>query len=201
MRTISSSAMPVERRCLRRKYLPASTKARFGTSPTISVPVTRTPRASAFAAHLVESRVERRSGDVGDVHRNLRDAVLLDEPADGLRGRERPGLHHGIPRGVLHHAARDRVALADGTPLFAHVEGDGVGAARGGGVQVEVHGDQEVARPDGRGPPCGQPPRRRDASRNRVRIPCAPVSRAGPRTPRHGTRRGFFRSGAKAAAS
>ena len=48
MRTISSSAMPVERRCLRRKYLPASTKARFGTSPTISVPVTRTPRASAL---------------------------------------------------------------------------------------------------------------------------------------------------------
>ena len=40
--------MPTERCCLRRKYFPASTSARFGTSPTISVPVTRTPRASAL---------------------------------------------------------------------------------------------------------------------------------------------------------
>ena len=48
MRTISSSAMPAERRCLRRKYRPASSRARFGTRPTISVPVTRTPRASAL---------------------------------------------------------------------------------------------------------------------------------------------------------
>ena len=48
MRTISSSAIPVERRCLRRKWRPASTSARLGTRPTISVPVTRTPRASAL---------------------------------------------------------------------------------------------------------------------------------------------------------
>ncbi|CUO69357.1 Uncharacterised protein [Alistipes finegoldii] len=48
IRTISCSAIPVERRCLRRKYFPASMSARLGTSPTISVPVTRTPRASAL---------------------------------------------------------------------------------------------------------------------------------------------------------
>ena len=101
--------------------------------------------------------MERRPGDVGDVHRNLRDAVLLDEPADGLRGRKRSGLHHGISRGILHHPARDGIALADGTPLFAHVEGDGVGAARGGGIEVEIHGDQEIARTDGRGARAGYP--------------------------------------------
>ena len=47
MRIISFSGMPTERCCLRRKYLPASMMARLGTSPTISVPVTRMPRAAA----------------------------------------------------------------------------------------------------------------------------------------------------------
>ena len=136
--------------------------AGFDQSPFRNQPHDFGPRDAhaagvGLAAHLVESRVERRPGDVGDVHRDLRDAVLLDEPADGLRGRKRSGLHHGISRGILHHPARDGVALADGTPLFAHVEGDGVGAARGGGVQVEIHGDQEVARPDGRGSRAGNP--------------------------------------------
>ena len=41
---ISSLGIPTERFCLRRKYLPASTSVRSGTSPTISVPVTRNPR-------------------------------------------------------------------------------------------------------------------------------------------------------------
>ena len=47
MRIISSSEMPTERSCLRRKYFPASISVRRGTSPTISVPVTLTPRAAA----------------------------------------------------------------------------------------------------------------------------------------------------------
>lgn len=59
--------------------------------------------------------------------------------------------------GIPDHLARDRIALADGTALFAHVEGDGVGAARGGGIEVEIHGDQEIARTDGRGARAGYP--------------------------------------------
>ena len=43
----SLSDTPVERCCLRRKYLPASMREFLGTRPTISVPVTRTPRAAA----------------------------------------------------------------------------------------------------------------------------------------------------------
>ena len=46
--------MPVERHCLRRKCLPASITARSGTNPTISVPVTRSPRACA--ARLTSSK-------------------------------------------------------------------------------------------------------------------------------------------------
>ena len=104
-----------------------------------------------LAAHLVESDVQRRYGDVGDVHRNLRDAVLLDKPADGLGRPERTGTHQGITVGIPDHLARDRIALADGAALFAHIEGNGVGTARGGGIEVEIHGDQEIARTDGRG--------------------------------------------------
>ena len=44
---ISSSAMPVERCCFSRKYLPASIRDLLGMSPTISVPVTLSPLASA----------------------------------------------------------------------------------------------------------------------------------------------------------
>ena len=47
MRMISSSEIPVERCCLWRKYRPASISVRLGTRPTISVPVTRSPRALA----------------------------------------------------------------------------------------------------------------------------------------------------------
>ena len=45
---ISGSSIPKERCCLAKKYLPASIRVFLGTKPTISVPVTRMPRASAF---------------------------------------------------------------------------------------------------------------------------------------------------------
>ena len=103
-----------------------------------------------LAAYLVESYVERRDRDVGDVHRNLGDAVLFDEPADGLRRLERAGLHERIAMLVLERLAHGRTALADGTALFAHVERNGVGTARRGGIEVEVDGDEEVAGADRR---------------------------------------------------
>src|SRR5207249_2399991 len=43
----SSSEAPSDHFCLRRKYLPASTRHFFGTMPTISDPVTRRPRLLA----------------------------------------------------------------------------------------------------------------------------------------------------------
>ena len=42
--SMSSLGIPAERCCLARKYLPASRSAHSGMSPTISVPVTRSPR-------------------------------------------------------------------------------------------------------------------------------------------------------------
>ena len=104
-----------------------------------------------LAAHLVEGDVQGRRGDIRDVHRDLCDAVLLDEPPDGLRGLERAGLHDGIALGILHDLARDGIALAHGASLLAHVKRNGVGTARGGRIEVEVHGNQEIARADGRG--------------------------------------------------
>ena len=46
--TSSSSEMPTERCCLRKKYLPASVIALRGINPTSSEPVTRIPRSWAF---------------------------------------------------------------------------------------------------------------------------------------------------------
>ena len=97
------------------------------------------------AAHLVEGLVQRRDVDVGDVHRHLCDAILIDEPSYGLGLLQRTGNHDGVALGILHGLAHDGVALAAGTSFLPHVEGDGVGPTGGGGVQVEVHGDKEVA--------------------------------------------------------
>ena len=110
-----------------------------------------------LAAHLVEGHMQRRDRDVGDVHRDLGDAVLLDVPADGLRGFERSGAHHRVAFGVLDDLSGDRVALADRPALLAHVEGNGVGTPRGGAVKVEIDGDQEVARTDRRSARAGHP--------------------------------------------
>ena len=89
--------------------------------------------------------MERRNGNIGDIHRNLGDLVLVDEPADRLGSLQRTGLHDGLAVLVLQGFAYGRIAFAYRTALFAHVERDGVGATRRSGVQVVVHGDQEVA--------------------------------------------------------
>ena len=70
---------------------------------------------------------------VRDVHGHLRDAVFVYVPAYGLGALERAG----------YPALSGRVLAA----LLAHVKSHGVGAARGGGVQVEVHRYQEVPGP------------------------------------------------------
>ena len=99
--------------------------------------------------------MQRGLTDAGDVHRNLCDAVLLDEPADGLRTLQRAGDHHGIAVGILDNLAGDGIAFALRTALFAHVESDGIGTAGGSGVEVVVHSDEEVAGTDGAGTTLG----------------------------------------------
>jgi len=115
------------------------------------------PAGVGPAAHLVEGDMQGRHGDIGQIHRDLRDAVLLDIPPDGLRGAERAGPHDGIAVGILHDFTRDGISLAHRPPLLAHVESDGVGAPRGGGVEIEIDGNQEIAGPDRRGSRTGHP--------------------------------------------
>ena len=102
------------------------------------------------AAHLVEGHMQRRDIDIRDVHRHLSNAILLDKPANGLGTLQCAGLHERITLGIAHDFARNGIALALRTSFFAHVECNGVSASRRSRVQVEIHGNQEVARPHSR---------------------------------------------------
>ena len=83
--------------------------------------------------------------DVGDVHRHLCDAVFVDVPAYGFRLLQCAGNHDGVAVGIAHGLPGDGVSFAARTSFLTHVESDGIGTACGGGVEVEVHGDEEVA--------------------------------------------------------
>ena len=93
--------------------------------------------------------MQRRLVDVGDVHRHLRNLILVDIPSDGLGALEGTRLHDDVTVLVLLGRAGDGISLADGASLFAHVKRDGIGAAGRCGVEVEVGGDKEVACSDG----------------------------------------------------
>ena len=97
------------------------------------------------AAHLVEGHMQRGNVQVGHVHRHLCNAILIDEPADGLGAFQCAGLHDGITLGIFDDFTCDGIALAEGATLLAHVEGDGISATRRGGVEVIVDGNEEVA--------------------------------------------------------
>src|SRR5690606_22167759 len=90
--------------------------------------------------------------DVGEVERQLRDAVLLDVPADALHRLELAGDLHGFAVGIEHGLAGEGIALALHTAGLTDVEGDGIGAACAGGVEVDVVRHEEVPRADGDGP-------------------------------------------------
>ena len=66
-----------------------------------------------------------------------------------------PGSHRGLPSAIADHLAGEGVATAQHPAPLPHVEGHGVGPAAGGGVQVDVVGDQEVAGPHRGGPRAG----------------------------------------------
>ncbi len=90
--------------------------------------------------------MQRSDVDVSDVHRNLGDPVFLYEPADCLAALQRAGDHHGLAVSVFHDFAGNRVALPFRTAFLAHVKGHGIGPAGRSRVEVEIHGDQEIAR-------------------------------------------------------
>ena len=89
--------------------------------------------------------MQRRNVDVGDVHRHLSDAILVDIPSYGLGTLQRTGLHDWSAIGVQQFLSDDRVALTHRASLLSHVKRNGVGAACRSCVQIEVHRNEEVA--------------------------------------------------------
>ncbi len=57
----------------------------------------------------------------------------------------RLGNHNGVAVLVFYLFSCHLAAFTHGATLFAHVESDGVGTAGRGGVEVIVHGNEEVA--------------------------------------------------------
>src|SRR5439155_2389664 len=100
--------------------------------------------AGALVAH-VEGDVERRDVEVGEVDRDLRAAELGDHPADGLDRLEDARLPLRLALGVDDRVA---VVVALHPPALADVEGDARGQALVEGVEVDVVGDEELARAD-----------------------------------------------------
>ena len=76
-------------------------------------------------ARLVERRMHRRHGNIGEINGDLRDPVFGNEPTDGLHAFQRAGKVDRLALGVFHRIAR-RVFLRPAG--LADVEGDGVGA-------------------------------------------------------------------------
>ena len=147
--TSSRSETPIERCCLPgssdpRRASPAAARGRRLRNRSRGAP------RLGPAAHLVEGDVDRGDRDVGQVHRDLRDPVLLDEPADRLDGPSAsPGSQTGLPLLVLHDRARERVALALRRGRFSRTS-NAIAFARRVEVvfRFDVVGDEEVARAD-----------------------------------------------------
>ena len=97
------------------------------------------------AAHFVKCHMQRGYIDVGDIHRHLCYAVFFDIPTYGFCRLQCAGYHHGIAVFVAHGFAGDGVSVALGSTLLAHVECHGIGTAGAGGIEVIIHGYQEVA--------------------------------------------------------
>ena len=97
------------------------------------------------AADLLVGHMERRRLDIRDIHGNLCNAVFVYIPTDCLAALERSGNPDLLAVFILEQLAGQRTALAGLATLLADVEGDGHGAAGGGGVEVVVDRYQEVA--------------------------------------------------------
>ena len=101
-------------------------------------------------AHLVEGYMQGCHVEIGHVHRHLGNTIFIDKPANGLRGLQRTRLHNGLAISILQGLSSKESTFTNRTAFFAHIEGDGVGTTGAGGVQVIVHGNEEVAGTHGR---------------------------------------------------
>ena len=96
-------------------------------------------------AHFLKGNMQRGSFDIRNIHTHLRNAILIDKPTNGFRAFERAGNPYFIALLVFEHFTRKRIILPCLTTFLAHIEGNGHRATSRSGIEVEVHGNQEIA--------------------------------------------------------
>ena len=101
--------------------------------------------SSRSTAHFLKGNMQRGSFDIRNVHTHLRNAILVDKPTNGFRAFERAGNPYFIALLVFEHFTRKRIILPCLTTFLAHIEGNGHSATGRGGIEVEVHSNQEIA--------------------------------------------------------
>ena len=81
---------------------------------------------------------------IRNVHGNLGDTVFLYEPADCLASFERSRDPYGLARLVLDDFSGQASSFTCRTALLPHIESHRHRTTRGSGVEVEIHGNQEI---------------------------------------------------------
>ena len=89
--------------------------------------------------------MQRSDIDVGYIHRHLRNAILVDVPANGLGTLQGARLHDRSTVGIEKFFACNRITLSHRSAFFSHVKCNGVGSTGGGSVKVEVDCNKEVS--------------------------------------------------------
>ncbi len=88
--------------------------------------------------------MERSLADIRNIHGHLGNAVFIYEPADGLGPRQSSGNHDRLAVLIHQRLAGQFTAFTGRAPFFPDVKSNGIGAARTGGVEIEVDRNEEV---------------------------------------------------------
>ena len=83
--------------------------------------------------------------DVGNVHGNLCDSILVDEPSDGFASLQCTRNHYGLAVLVLYGLAGDRIPFSLRSSFLAHIECNSIGTAGRGRVEVVIDSNEEIA--------------------------------------------------------
>ena len=185
--TSSCSGTPSERCCFRRKWRPASSRARERDQPDqlgAGDPDAARLGLPATSSNATCSGVTTRSVRFIDTWAMPYSAMYQPIAFTALSDARD---HHRLAGRVGDHLAGERVALALGPPRLADVERHGVGPAGRGGVEIDVESHQEIAGADH-----GGTAPRVECRRAEVGRPCRVGQSFAPglRTRRPGSRRG-----------
>ena len=109
-------------------------RARYAHTPPISRSVNRIKGLMNFG-----------DANVGQIHGDLSDAEFFDVPTNTLDAFQLARRPNGFTVFIADDFARERAGLALDTAFFAHIKSDGICAARGCRVEVDVVSHQKVA--------------------------------------------------------